>query len=43
VRVTGLDSNGREVTTAPFVERLPARRVLTADGKVWFLGQRKQV
>ncbi len=40
VRVTGLDSNGREIITAPLVERLPARQVLTADGKVWVLGKR---
>lgn len=43
VRIIGEDAYGREIVTAPFVERLPARKVRTADGKVWTLRKRKQV
>ena len=35
--------DGREIITAPLVERLPARQVLTADGKVRVLGKPKVV
>lgn len=40
LRVVGRNADGKEVVTAPFVERLPSRQVRTADGKVWRLGKR---
>ena len=38
-RIVGEDADGREIVTAPLVERLPNRLVLTADGKIWRLAR----
>ena len=43
VRLVGIDDAGREVVTVPLVERLPSRRVKTADGRIWVLGKRNAV
>lgn len=37
VRIVGKNVEGKEVVTAPLVERLTGRRVLTSDGKIWRL------
>ena len=43
VRIVGTDAHGWGVVTAPLVERLPSRRVKTADGRIWVLGKRNAV